>query len=104
MQPKDTVVQRRGVTVRPDAILQDNAGHAEAVQPLGDVVTFVRHHQAAVATTGTDHHGRAVGLPGRGQMDRDGRLIGSLLPLGPRRTVRFEAAHEEFGLVGRLDL
>ena len=71
-------------------VFEDEAGDAEGIQPRGDVVSFVSQGQAAVAPARTDDHRGPVGLGRVGQPDGQRRLVGRLIPLGPRGAVRPE--------------
>ena len=83
------VLERRRMAVAASAVavFEDEAGDAQRVAPLGDLLALVIHGQAAVSAAGADDDRRAVGLVRLGQPDGQRRLVGRRVALGPRRAV-----------------
>src|SRR5262249_45694501 len=86
------VLQRGGVAVaRGVAVLEDDAGGAERVEPAGDGVALVVHRQVAVAAARADHHRPPRRLLPRRQGDGHGWGVGGGVLAGrPRRAARPE--------------
>jgi len=70
------ILERRWVMIsRSQPVLQDKCGHAEGIQPAGNLIAFMIHSQMGVAAAGTNHN-TGVGSARRfGQINRQARPI-----------------------------
>src|SRR5207237_7936947 len=71
---------RRMMIARGDAILEHKAGHADRVNPFGDLLAFVVDGEKSIAASRTDDHGRPVGLVRRWQINVQGWFVLGLVP------------------------
>ena len=85
------VGERSGMAVaRSDAVLQHERGHAEGVQPLGDLLSLVVAGQGAVAAAGTDDDRGPVGPRGGHGIQRELGLVLGLPAEGSGSAIRPE--------------
>ncbi len=69
-------------------IVEDEAGHAVRVEPLGDLMPFVVHRQETVPTARADHHPGADGRVLLRQIDDQARFVFRFVSLCKRRSLR----------------
>src|SRR5581483_6455419 len=70
------ILDRRGVMILGcQAVLQNDAGDTNRIEPSGDLIAFMIHRQGAIASTRTNNDGSSRVLVGRRKIDADGGRV-----------------------------
>ena len=82
------VLERRRMPIGIHTIFQHDAHDTMQVEPLSNIVAFIRHHESAVASARTDYDRRSVDFSQGRQVNRDRGRVGRTIACRSRSAFR----------------